>query len=170
MLASNVWVPRDVSMTSPSDMWVQSVCAADMWVPVNGQYWLGPNWALVGSGWAGLGRADPDTWHAATLPRRSRGLLLGCGPQAWSTVDASSRSMDPTQGPWWTKSTYLFSGWVHVYQVHAQVVGEGGCSPVFPAAVLLPAASSLRASCGSASFRLGRGKASPDHGDHVGGV
>ena len=63
----------------------------------------------MGSGWAGLGWADPDTWHAMALPRRGRGLLLGCGPQAWSTVDASSRSMDLRQGPWWTKSIPLLS-------------------------------------------------------------
>ena len=94
---------------SPSDVWARSVCATDMWGQVNGQYGLGPNWALVGLGWACLGRAGPDTWRAVALPRRSRGLLLGCGPQAWSTVDASSRSMDLRQGPWWTKSISLLS-------------------------------------------------------------
>ena len=84
VLASDVWVPCDVSMTSASDVWVQSVRVTNMWGPVNGQHMLGPNWALVGLGWSGLGRADPDTWHAATLPRRSRGLLLGCGLRLWA--------------------------------------------------------------------------------------
>ena len=56
----------------------------------------------LGSGWAGLGRADPDTWHAVTLPRHGRGLLLGFVHSAahtvWLTVDQRSWSMDLRQG------------------------------------------------------------------------
>ena len=86
-----------------------------MWGQVNGQYGLGPNWALVGSGWAGLGQADPDTWHAVMLPRRGRGPLLGFVHSAahtvWFTVDQRSWSMDLQQGAWWTKST-VSSPWL----------------------------------------------------------
>ena len=33
------------------------------------------NWDL---GWAGLGWAGPDTWHAVVLPRHGHGLIPGC--------------------------------------------------------------------------------------------
>ena len=46
----------------------------------------------------------------------------------------------PQTGLWWTESTRRLLGVVQVLRVHAQVAGEGGCSPIFPAAVLLPAA------------------------------
>ena len=92
-------------MTSPTDKWVQTVRATDMWGrvnghhwPVNGQYGLGLKRALAGSGWAGLGWAGPDTWHAVVLPRHCHGLLLGfvhsSAHAAWFTVDSGSRSMD----------------------------------------------------------------------------
>jgi hypothetical protein len=45
-----------------------------------------------------------------------------------------------------------------------------GFSPASPAAVLLPAVSSLVNPRGGAGVQLGRGKASPGHGDCVGGV
>ena len=55
-----------------------------------------------GSGWADLGRTDPDTWHTVVQPRHVHGLLLGYGLRLavyggprdagpwtvdWSTVD-----------------------------------------------------------------------------------
>ena len=46
----------------------------------------------------------------------------------------------PQTGLWWTESTRRLPGVVQVLRVHAQVAGEGGCSPVFPAVALLPAA------------------------------
>ena len=108
-------------MTSASDVLAQSVCPTDMWGQVNGQrrsvngqYGLGLNWALMGSGWAGLGRADSDTWHAVTLPRHGRGPLLGfvhsMAHTVWLTVDQRSWSMDLRQGAWWTKFTLLIFG------------------------------------------------------------
>jgi hypothetical protein len=45
-----------------------------------------------------------------------------------------------------------------------------GVSPASPAAVLLPVASSLVNPRGGVGVQLGRGKASPSHGDYVGGV
>ena len=60
-----------------------------------------------------------------------------------STVDQEMLVHDPQTGLRWTESTLHLLGMVHVLRVHAQVAGEGGCSPVFPVAVLLPATSSL---------------------------
>ena len=96
-------------MTSSSDVWVQQHCVADMWGQVNGQCGPGLIWAGWVLGWAGLGRADLDTWHAAMLPCHGRGPLLGFVHSAahtvWFTVDQRSWSMDLQQGAWWTKST-----------------------------------------------------------------
>ena len=118
----------------------------------------------------GLGWTDPDMWHAMVQPRHVHGLLLGYG--LWLAVYGGPRDAGP-----WT------ADWSTVDRVHpssprrgpctpgARAGGRrGGCSPVFPAAVLLPAASSLRASYGSVGVRLGGGKASSRCGDCVGGV
>jgi hypothetical protein len=68
-------------MTSPTNKWVQRLCVADMWVrpksTLTDQLGLGLKRALAGSGWAGLGRAGPNTWQAVALPCRSRGPPLG---------------------------------------------------------------------------------------------
>ena len=81
------------------------------------------------SGWAGLGRAGPNTWHAVTLPRHGRGLLLGfvhsVAHTVWLTVDQRSWFMDLRQGAWWTKSTSLSSGMVYEHRVHAWVASKG---------------------------------------------
>ena len=85
-------------MMSSYDMWAHSVCATDLWGQVNGQLGLGLKRVLAGSGWAGLGWADPDTWHAVVLPRHCYGLQVGFVYRAartvWSTVNSGSRSMD----------------------------------------------------------------------------
>ena len=60
-----------------------------------------------------------------------------------STVDQEALVHGPQTRLQWTESTLLLSGMVLVHRVHARVAGEGGCSPVSPTAVLLPAASSL---------------------------
>ena len=81
-------------MTSASDVWVQRVCAADMWGQVNGQYVPGLKRALMGSGRAGVGWAGPNTWRAVAQPRHGRGLLLGfvhsMAHTVWLTVDQRS--------------------------------------------------------------------------------
>jgi len=55
-------------------------------------------WVQTGLWWAGLGWADPDTWHAVMLPCHGRGLLLGFVHSAahtvWLTVDQRSWFMD----------------------------------------------------------------------------
>ena len=110
-----MWVPRDVIMTSASDVWVQGVRVTDMWGQVNGQYGLGLNRAGWAPGRAGLGRARPDTWQAVAQPRHGHGPLLGFVHSAahtvWPTVDQRSWSMDLRQGAWWTKST-VSSPWL----------------------------------------------------------
>ena len=157
-------------MTSPSDVWVQSVCATDMWGQVYGQYGLGPNWALVGSGWAGLGRTCGKLWRCHVMAVGSTGLR----PQL--TGVSAAHGGPGGAGPWTADRSTVDR--VHPPSLRrgpcapSVLAGgrRGGCSPIFPAAVLLPTASSLRASCGSAGVRLGRGKASSRCGDCVGGV
>jgi hypothetical protein len=58
-----------------------------------------------------------------------------------STVDQVMLVHGPQTGLRWTESTLRLLGVVHVLRVHAQVADEGGCSPVFPTAVLLPTAN-----------------------------
>ena len=102
------------------------------------------NWPVQGWIWAGLGRADPDTWHAVMLPRHGRGLLLGCGP--WLAVYGGPSDAGPWTADWSTK-----------HRVHPSSPRRGPCTPgaraggrrggVFPcfshAVVLLPTASWL---------------------------
>ena len=131
MLASDVWVPRDVCVTSPSDMWGQSVYATNMWGQVNSQHGLGLKRAPAGFG---LGRAGPDTWQAVALPRHGRGPLLGfvhsSRAWAWLMVDQEVLVHGPQIGLRWTESTLLLSGAVLVHRVHSRVAGEGGV-PLF---------------------------------------
>ena len=68
----------------------------------------------------------------------------------------------------WTESTLLLLGAVHVHRVHARVAGEGGFSPVSPADVLLPAASSLVSLCGGASAHLTWVETPPSLGVFIG--
>jgi hypothetical protein len=80
-------------------------------------------------------------WHAVVQPRHVHGLLLGCGPRLavyggpsdagpwtadWSTVDRVHPS-SPRRGPCTPGA-----------RAGAR---RGGCSPIFPAAVLLPTVS-----------------------------
>ena len=128
----------------------------------------------MGSGWAGLGRADPDTWHAVMLPCCGRGPLLGfvhsVAHTAWFTVDQRSWSMDLQQGAWWTKST-ISSPWLGSRAPSSRLGGRrGGCSPVFFRGGAPVGDERLVSPHGSADVRLERGKASPGHGDCVCGV
>ena len=72
----------------------------------------------MGSGWAGLGRARPDTWQAVALPRHACGPLLGfvhsSRAWAWLMVDQEVLVHGPQIGLRWTESTLLLSGVVHV--------------------------------------------------------
>ena len=140
MLASDVRVPCDVSMTSASDMWVQSVRATDMTCGARSmvnidQSTVNMDWVSNGlwraSGWARSGRTRGKLWrcHVTAMGlywASSTALAHG----AWFMVDAGSRSMDLRQGPWWTESTLLLLGAVHVLRVHSRVAGEGGV-PLF---------------------------------------
>ena len=74
-----MWVLRDVIMTSASDVWVQRVCAADMWGQVNGQYMPSLKRALVGSGRAGVGRVEHVACCGAATSRPW--ALIGLRPQ-----------------------------------------------------------------------------------------
>jgi len=85
-------------------------------------------------------------------------------------VDQETLVHGPQIGLRWTESTLLLSGAVHVHRVYARVAGEGGCSPVSPAAMLLPAASSLVSLRGGASAQLTRVEAPPSLGVFIGGV
>ena len=90
---------------------------------------LGPNWALVGSGWAG--------------PTRTRGTLRRCHVTTMGLYWALSTACLTPCGSRWTSAhgpwTYgrahggpsppsLLPGSAHVHRAHARVVGEG----VFP--------------------------------------
>ena len=161
-------------VTSASDVWVQSVYATDRWVrsTVNGdrstvntgRVQTGPG---QGSGWAGLGRTDPDTWHAVVQPRHVHGLLLGCGLRF--TVDLGVLVHGPQTGLRWTESTLRLPGVVQVYPVHLRVTSEGEVLCFSRGGA--PAGGELAVSpCGGAGVRLGRGKTSPGHGDCVCGV
>ena len=113
-------------MTSPTDKWVQSLCVADMWAPVNGQHRPGPNWTSWTWIRAGLW---PTTWHAVALPCHCHGPPLGFVQSSthttWFTVDWRSRSMDRRLGLRWTESMLLPSSLVHVHRVQARAAGEG---------------------------------------------
>ena len=69
-------------------------------------------------------------------------------------MDQETLVHGPQTGLQWTESTLLLSGTVHVHRVYARVAGEGGCSPISPTVVLLPAASSLVSLRGGASAQL----------------
>ena len=60
-----------------------------------------------------------------------------------SMVDQEMLVHGPQTGLRWTESTLRLPGVVHVLRVHAQVAGEGGCSPVPFLAAYTPVASSL---------------------------
>ena len=154
----------DITVMSASDMWVQSVRATDMWGQVNGQHGPGLKRALVGSGWAGLGRADPDTWQAVTQPRHNLGPPLGYGLRlwacAWLTVDQEALVHGPQTGLRWTKSTLLLSGAVHVHRVHARVASEGSF-PCFLPGVFPPTASLVGEPCRRRWRPIEEGKSSP---------
>ena len=140
---------------------------------------VNPDWVSNGlwraSGWAGLGPAGPDTWHAVTQPRHSHGPPLGRGPRLAGMSVAHGRPR--RAGPWtvgWVlggPSPPLSSlSVVHVHRVHGHVAGEGRCSPVSYRGGA-PAGGELAVSPrGGSGVRLGRGKASPGHGDCVCGV
>ena len=89
---------------------------------------------------------------------------------SWFTVDLGVLVHAPQTGLRWTESTTLSSGMVYEQRVHARVAGEGGCSPVSPTAVLLPAVSSLVSLRGGASAQLTRVEAPPSLGVFIGGV
>ena len=96
------------------------------------------------SGWAGLGRAGPDTWQAVALPRHGRGPLLGfvhsLRAWAWLMVDQEVLVHGPQIDLRWTESTLLLSGAVLVHRVHSRVVGEGKF-PLLPPGVFPPEAN-----------------------------
>jgi len=122
------------------------------------------------SGWAGLGRAGPDTWHVMTQPRHGHGLLLGCGP--WLAVYGGPRDAGP-----WT------ADWSTVDRVHPLSPRRGPCTPgacvggrrggVFPCSLPggLHVGGELAVSPrGGAGVRLGRGIVPSHHSDCDGGV
>jgi len=172
-----MWVPRDVIMTSASDVWVQSVCATDRWVrsmvnvdrsTVNtGRVHTGPG---QGSGWAGLGRTELDTWHAVVLPRFVHGLLLGCGPRL--VVYGGPRDAGPWTADWSTVDRVHHSFLGHGLRAPGSCAGDrrGGCSPISPTAMLLPVASLLVSLHGGASAQLTWVEAPPSLGVFIGGV
>ena len=124
-------------------------------------------WAQVGPVWAELGRTCGKLWRChIVVVGHHWAMVYGLR----STVDQEALVHGPQTGLRWTESTLLLSGVVLVHRVHARVAGEGGCSPVSPAAVFLPAVSSLVSLYGGAGVQLGRGKASLGHSDHDAGV
>jgi hypothetical protein len=138
-------------MTSPTVKWVPRLGVTDMWGQVNGQHLTGQRSTRVGSklgrlgsGWAGLGRAGPNTWHAVRRPRHGRGLLLGLGFTLWAwarlTVDPSSRSMDRRMVHGEPSPPVASQAWSRCSRCTRRWSARGGRSPVSPAAVLLPAA------------------------------
>ena len=83
----------------------------------------------MGSGWAGLGRADLDTWHAVMLPRHGRGLLLGFVHSASHTVWLMVHG--PTAGCMVDRVHRLFSlAWLMCTELMLGCQGEGGV-PLF---------------------------------------
>ena len=68
------------------------------WDRINGQWSMvdqaqsGPSGPDNGPGWAGPG---PETCRAGRRPRGASGLLLGSGPQGWSTVDSTVQVHGP---------------------------------------------------------------------------
>ena len=98
--------------------------------------------SLAGSGWAGLGRAGPDTWHAVALPRRCHGPPLGLvhrhGPQWTQALVYGGPRLLPVNR---VHPSFLLSV-VYVYRVQARAAGEEGflCFPpsVFPPVVCSP--------------------------------
>jgi hypothetical protein len=168
-------------MTSPTVRWVPRLGVTDMWGQVNGQHLTGQRSTRVGSklgrlgsGWAGLGRAGPNTWRAVAQPRHGHGLLLGFAHSTahtvWLTVDQKAPVHGPLIGLRWTRSTLpSFSLWSMCT----------GCTRGLPARGVFPCFSRGCAFAGGelageprggAGVQLGRGKASPGHGDYVGGV
>ena len=77
--------------------------------------------------------------------------------------------MDLRQGPWWTKFTFLFSGWVHVHRVHACMASEGSL-PCFLAGMFPSATCSPTSYRNGLGIQLRWGKASLRHGNYNGGV
>ena len=80
-------------------------------------------------------------------------------------------------GPWTYSRAHggpsppsLLPDLAHVHRAHAEVVGEGGCSPVFFRGGAPVSGERPVSPCGSAGVRLERGKASLGHGDYVSGV
>ena len=151
-----MWVPRDVSMTSSSDMWVQRLCVADMWGQVNGDQSM-VNMGRVQTGprqgwiWAGLGSPRGMLWHCHVTAMGSYwASFLGYGREHGSRWTKWRWSMDLRQGAWWTKSTLPPSGLAFVHRVHACVAGEG-IFPCFLAGVFPPAMCSPASFCSGAS-------------------
>jgi hypothetical protein len=151
-------------MTSPTNKWVQRLCVADMWVrpksTLTDQLGLGLKRALAGSGWAGLGRAGPDTWQAVALPHHSLGphwdVDFGCG-------------RGRGRGSRWTASPSFLLSVVHVHRFHACVAGEG-IFPCFLAGVFPLAMCSPTSFRSGTSAQLSRGKILPGLDDCDGGV
>jgi len=128
---------------------------------------LGLDRARVG---AGLGRTNPDTWHAVVQPRHVHGLLLGCGLRL--AVYGGPRDAGP-----WT------ADWSTVDQVHPSSPRRGPCTPGaraggrrgggFPCFSHrgAPTGGELAVSPrGGAGVRLGRGIVPSHRGDCDGGV
>jgi hypothetical protein len=78
-----------------------------MWVPLTGQRSMGRDRASVGRvragygpGWAGLGRAGPDTCQLLAVPRRVPDLKTGSGPQSLAHGGLTAMVYGLTRGPW----------------------------------------------------------------------
>ena len=117
-----------------------------------------------------MGRAGLGTWHAVVLPCHSHGPLLGCGLRL--AVHGGLRSAGPWTADWSTVDRVHHSFLGHGLRATGSCAGgrRGGCSPVSPTVVLLPAASLLVSLRGGASAQLTRVEAPPSLGVFVGGV
>ena len=137
-------------MTSSSNVWVQCVCATDMWARST----VDVDWSTVN-----MGRVSYGLWWAWVGPGFGppRGILCRCHVTAfglhWAVVFDCGRE----RGSRWTKRRWsmdrrqVYSGpsppfisqaW-SMCTVFTHVWPARGVSPVFPMAELLPAASSL---------------------------
>ena len=159
-------------LTSASDVWVQRVCAANMWGQVNGQYVPGLKWALVGLGRAGVGRAEHVARCDAATSRPW--ALIGLRPQHGSHRVAHGGPALLVHGP--KAGSMVDRAHRHFSSARLMCTGCRATLLTLPLflcffhGALLPATCSPASSRNGSDLQLRWGKASLCHGDCNGGV